>query len=47
MEEAEFENFWAKHYLLLFSLDTQIDYTDIEVPMKTEMKPISSHVIDT
>ena len=46
LSDAEMDAYWSQHYLSFYGLDTQIDYEDIDSPMKTEFKLIFNALID-
>ena len=46
MEEAELVDYWNRHSVSLTMLNTQIDFDDIDHPLKTQFKPAMTSAID-
>ena len=46
MESDELMGYWASHQIALFTLNTQIDFDDLDHPLKTKLKFVSAFQID-
>ena len=46
MESDELMGYWASHQITLFTLNTQIDFDDLDHPLKTQFKSTEGFQID-